>query len=115
MISRHPIVEPADGVGVYVLVEVRPGRVVAIASVHPPAEPYGPELAGQGGARSRGHRPRATDPAAEAGAHLRVLPRLVAAGIPVFLLGDFNAPSHLDWTAEPSGPLRTCADPSTGR
>ena len=49
VISRFPILEPADGDGVYVLVEVRPGRVVAVASVHPPAEPYGPELALQGG------------------------------------------------------------------
>ena len=38
VISRHPIVEPADGVGVYVLVEVRPGRVVAVSSFHPPAD-----------------------------------------------------------------------------
>ena len=29
---------------------------------------------------------------------LRVLPRLAARGIPVFLTGDFNSPSHLDWT-----------------
>ena len=33
-------------------------------------------------------------------AHLRVLPEFAAAGSPVFLLGDFNAPSHLDWTTE---------------
>jgi hypothetical protein len=30
--------------------------------------------------------------------HLAVLPGLAAAGIPVFLTGDFNSPSHLDWT-----------------
>ena len=29
---------------------------------------------------------------------LDVLPDLVEAGIPTFLTGDFNAPSHLDWT-----------------
>ena len=28
----------------------------------------------------------------------RVLPELAADGIPVFLPGDFNSPSHLDWT-----------------
>ena len=29
---------------------------------------------------------------------LRVLPELADAGMPVFLTGDFNSPSHLDWT-----------------
>jgi hypothetical protein len=29
---------------------------------------------------------------------LRVLPKLARGGIPVFLTGDFNSPSHLDWT-----------------
>lgn len=30
--------------------------------------------------------------------HLAALPGLVAVGIPVVLTGDFNTPSHLDWT-----------------
>jgi len=29
---------------------------------------------------------------------LAVVERLAAQGVPVFLIGDFNAPSHLDWT-----------------
>ena len=103
VISRYPIVEPADGVGVYVLVEVRPGRVVAVASVHPPAEPYGPELAGRGGTEAEVIELERRIRLPKLDAHLRVLPALAAAGMPVFLLGDFNAPSHLDWTAETVG------------
>ena len=117
VISRYPIVEPADAVGVYVLVEVRPGRVVAVASVHPPAEPYGPELARRW--RDRGRGDRASSDASGCRSWTRilaVLPGLAAAGIPVFLLGDFNAPSHLDWTAEAVGSAAgTCAGRSTGR
>ena len=103
IVSRHPTLVPAleDGVSAYV--EVRPGRVVALASVHPPAEPYGPELAGRGGSPSevidlerRVRLPRLRRP-------LAALPRLAATGMPVFLLGDFNAPSHLDWTAATVG------------
>ena len=103
VIARHRILEPADGVGVYVLVEVAPGRVVAVASVHPPAEPYGPELAGRGGTEAEiiDLERRIRLPKLEA--HLRVLPTLAAAGVPVFLLGDFNAPSHLDWTTDAVG------------
>jgi endonuclease/exonuclease/phosphatase family metal-dependent hydrolase len=98
VISRHPIVEPADGLGIYVLVEVRPGEVVAVASVHPPAEPYGPELTLRGGTTDEviALERRIRLPAIQA--HLDVLPGRAAAGVPVFLLGDFNAPSHLDWT-----------------
>ena len=91
-------------VGVYVLVEVRPGRVVAIASVHPPAEPYGPELAGRGATEAEVialERRIRLPKAGRAPAH--VLPGLAEGGIPVFLLGDFNAPSHLDWTADAVG------------
>jgi endonuclease/exonuclease/phosphatase family metal-dependent hydrolase len=101
--SRFPIVEPADAVGAYVLVEVRPGRVVAVASVHTPAEPYGPELAGRGGTEAEVIALERRIRLPKLDAHLRTLPGLAVGGIPVFLLGDFNAPSHLDWTADAVG------------
>ena len=98
VIARWPILDPVDREPGLVFVEVRPGRAVAVMSVHPPAEPYGPELAAQGGAaveiealERRVRLPRLERP-------LAVLRGLAAAGVPVFLLGDFNAPSHLDWT-----------------
>jgi hypothetical protein len=37
---------------------------------------------------------------------LELLPRLAKEGIPVFLVGDFNAPSHLDWTEAAAGKRR---------
>jgi exonuclease III len=103
VVSRYPLILPAETDGVSAYVEVRPGYVVALASVHPPAEPYGPELALAGGSADevmalerRIRLPRLDRP-------LALLPRLAEAGIPVFLLGDFNAPSHLDWTAATVG------------
>ena len=48
VISRYPILEPPGPGACFVYVEVEPDRVVAIASVHPPAEPYGPSLAADG-------------------------------------------------------------------
>ena len=98
VLSRHPIADPPDGDGVYVFVEVRPGEIVAVANVHQPADPYGPDLALRGGTPADvvDLERRIRLPKLER--QLTVLPSLAAAGIPVFLLGDFNAPSHLDWT-----------------
>lgn len=39
VISRFPILAPEGSAGLYGLVEVRPGEVVAIADTHLPAEP----------------------------------------------------------------------------
>ena len=103
VISRHQILEPTDGIGTHVLVEIRPGRVVAVASVHPPAEPYGPELAAHGASEADVIELERQIRLPVLETHLRTLPALAAAGLPVFLLGDFNAPSHRDWTAATVG------------
>ena len=99
VISRYPIVDPPGADGIYVWVEVLPGRFVAIGNVHLPAEPYGPyEI------RDGASLPEVLDleesirlPAIRD--QLAALPPLAAAGMPTFLTGDFNSPSHLDWTA----------------
>ncbi len=97
-LSRHRIIDPPEADGKYVLVEVRPGRVVALANVHLPSDPYGPEWI-------RDQRTpeevlelerRVRLPKIEP--YLGVLRALHESGIPVFLTGDFNAPSHTDWT-----------------
>lgn len=102
-ISRFPLIEPPGADGRYVYAEVLPGKIVALANVHLPSDPYGPDLARDGGkledvlALERAVRlPKITP-------YLDVLPTLIAAGVPVFLTGDFNAPAHSDWTAEMVG------------
>ncbi len=103
VISPHPIVDPPEADAPYQFVEVRPGRVVAVMSVHPPAEPYGPEAMLREASvaevielERRIRLPRLERPLAASRA-------LIEAGIPVFLAGDFNAPSHLDWTSATVG------------
>ena len=102
-ISRHRIIDPPEADGKYVFVEVRPGRVVALANVHLPSDPYGPDWI-------RDQRPpeevldlerRVRLPKIEP--YLGVLRALHESGIPVFLTGDFNAPSHADWTEAVAG------------
>jgi endonuclease/exonuclease/phosphatase family metal-dependent hydrolase len=98
VISRYPIVDPPGARGLYVFVEPRPGRVVAVSGVHLPADPYGPyEI--RDGATLDDVLQLENDlrmPAIQQ--QVRELPKLAARGIPVFLSGDFNTPSHLDWT-----------------
>jgi len=104
VISRFPILDPPGGEGRFTLVEVRPGEVVAVANVHLPSDPYGPYWLADG-------RPTQEVLALERRVRLRKLEPVLAAlvglaGMPAFLVGDFNAPSHLDWTAgaEADGP-----------
>jgi endonuclease/exonuclease/phosphatase family metal-dependent hydrolase len=98
VISRFPIVDPPGSGGVYVFIEPTPGRVVAVANVHLPSTPYGPYEVRDGATKKQLRKvelqtrmPAIIEP-------LAVLKRLMARGIPVVLTGDFNSPSHLDWT-----------------
>ena len=98
VVSQHPLLDPPDPSGGSVLVEVEPGRVVAIVNVHPPSRRYGPFRVAKGEgderllASERRIRLSALQPSLDAAA------RFMRDGVPVVLLGDFNAPSHLDWT-----------------
>jgi endonuclease/exonuclease/phosphatase family metal-dependent hydrolase len=97
-ISRLPLLAPADADGLHTFVEVDPGRVVAIGNVHLPASPYGPFRLRDGvtpkAVVAMEERVRLT----AARPFIHALSRLARDGIPVFLVGDFNAPSKLDWT-----------------
>jgi len=86
-----------DRNAIHAWVMVQPGKVVAVANVHLSSEPSGTALARRGA-------PLAEVLAAEEATHviearpLAALGLLGADGTPVFLTGDFNAPSHQDWT-----------------
>jgi hypothetical protein len=99
VISRFPILAPEGSAGLYGLVEVRPGEVVAIANTHLPAEPYGPYLARDGAWLAKILKLETSYRMPYLRPHLVALGRLLGEGIPVFFTGDFNSPSHLDWTA----------------
>lgn len=103
VVSRYPLLEPPDGNGSYLYVEVQPGRCVALSNVHLPSIKYSPSLirAGKTAAQVVANEQKVRLPALQT--QLQVLPPLAATGIPVFLLGDFNAPSHLDYTAAAVG------------
>jgi endonuclease/exonuclease/phosphatase family metal-dependent hydrolase len=99
IISRYPLIDPPKGRGIYIFARITPGRVVALANVHLPSDPYGPYLVRDGGSAKALRELERTVRLPAIHDQLRVLPTLARRGIPVFLTGDFNSPSHLDWTA----------------
>lgn len=100
VISRHRLIDPPGAGGKYVLVEVQPDKVVAVASVHLPSDPYGEYWIADGRSVDAviGMERRVRLPAIQP--FLEVLPPLAEEGMPVFLAGDFNSPSHRDWGPE---------------
>ena len=98
IVSRLPLLDPPAGDGVYTYVRLAGGGVAALENVHLPSSPYGPGWVKKG-------KTAAEVIAMERKVRLpAILPSLAAAktlrgdGIPVFLTGDFNSPSFLDWT-----------------
>jgi endonuclease/exonuclease/phosphatase family metal-dependent hydrolase len=98
VVSRFPLVDPPGADGAYVYVEVEPGKVIAFASVHLPSDPYGPYAVRDGAAAPQLDALERTTRLPMLDERLRALEPVVASGMPVVLVGDFNSPSHLDWT-----------------
>jgi endonuclease/exonuclease/phosphatase family metal-dependent hydrolase len=100
VISRHPIFAVERGGVRFGYVTVAPGKVVAISNVHLPSSPYGPELVRDGRTQAQVLRNERVTRLGEIRPYLPPLARQGRAGVPTFLVGDFNSPSHLDWTEE---------------
>ena len=98
LISRFPLLDPPGANGVYALAEVTSGGFVALSNVHLPSDPYGPYWVRDGESRDAVMQLERTTRLPAIRPQLDVLPELADAGFPVFLTGDFNSPSHLDWT-----------------
>jgi endonuclease/exonuclease/phosphatase family metal-dependent hydrolase len=98
VISRYPLFDPPKSHGAYVFVEPTPGFVVAVANTHLPSSPYGPYKAQVGWSRQRILELERTLRLPEIEKTIDALAPLAAEHIPVVLTGDFNSPSHLDWT-----------------
>jgi hypothetical protein len=71
---------------------------VAVSDVHLPADPYGPYELRDGATLGEVLQLENDLRVPDLRDELQGLPPLAARGIPVFLTGDFNSPSHLDWT-----------------
>ena len=103
VVSKFPLIHPNPPVGGAIYVELSPGEVIAVINVHPPSSRFGPTKIAKGMSvdqvlhNEQVVRLRALQPS------LDVARELMDADVPVILLGDFNAPSHRDWTNETVG------------
>jgi hypothetical protein len=100
LISHYPIYAVNRGGVRFAYVAVGPGRVIAIGNVHLPATPYGPEMVRDGKSAAKVLKMERETRLPAIRPYLRPLARQAARGVPSFLTGDFNSPSHLDWTPE---------------
>lgn len=103
VVSRYPLLDPPDPTAGVILVEGAPGRVFAVINVHPTSRVYGPNRLARGASVSWVVRRECRTRLHELLPSLRAAESLAEQGIPVILLGDFNAPSHRDWTEETVG------------
>jgi hypothetical protein len=98
IVSRYPLIDPPVARGDYVLAQVSPGRVFALANVHLTSDPYGPYLVRDGRSLLRVMANERATRLPEIRHTLRALRPALRRGIATFITGDFNTPSHLDWT-----------------
>lgn len=105
IVSRYPIVMPPDGDGEIAYLQLAPGQVVAMSNIHLPSDPYGPTLVRDGEPldvvlqNEADTRMPALEPL------LPVWRSVIDSGMPLLLTGDFNSPSHRDWTEGAVGSL----------
>lgn len=100
VVSRFPLLDPPGADGAYLFVAPLPGQVFAISNIHLPSDPYGPEAARDGATVDEVvaiENETRLPPLRE---RLDRLAALTAAGMPVILTGDFNAPAATDWTPD---------------
>jgi hypothetical protein len=98
VISRYPLFRAErDGVD-FAYVEVAPGEVVAVANVQLPSDRYGPYAVRDGAEVEKVLQIEAETRMPVLAPVAAVLPALAEEKVPTFLIGHFNAPSHLDWT-----------------
>jgi hypothetical protein len=99
ILSKYPILEPSDAHGLYAYIEVRPGEVVAMVNTHLDYVHDGPNRLDRGVPVKDVLAAERSDRLSSMQKLLPSVTRLLGGGWPVFLTGDFNEPSHLDWTA----------------
>jgi endonuclease/exonuclease/phosphatase family metal-dependent hydrolase len=98
VVSKFPLLTPSDAAEGAILVEVVQGQVIAIINVHPPSRGYGPSRVERGVGVGQVLRRERKVRLASLRPQLDYAAKLLASRIPVVLLGDFNAPSHHDWS-----------------
>ena len=100
LLSRYPLIRSFDNGWYYTYIETSPGNVFAIFNIHLPSDPYGPELVRDGMSIDSVYTNEFRTRFHELDIHRKHFEELQSQGVSIILTGDFNAPSHIDWSAE---------------
>lgn len=100
IVSKYPLYEPHNSRKAYTFAEIAPGKVVVLSNTHLDSIKYGPFKMKKQWGPKRLEKAETTVRLSNLNRHFKVLPNLAAEGFPVILGGDFNTPSHLDYTAD---------------
>ena len=103
LLSKYPILEPSGADGLYGLIEVRPGYVIPFFNVHLDYVAWGPRLLKNGKSVAEVVESENEVRTSALESPLGAAAELTDEGYPVFLTGDFNEPSSLDYTEETVG------------
>lgn len=100
IISRFPLYVPDNDQGLYTFIEIQKGKIVALANIHLPSDPYGPTLVLNHALKEKVIHTENRVRLSTALPYINKVSSLLMSGVPVFITGDFNSPSHLDWTVK---------------
>ncbi len=98
LMSRFPIF-PSEQDGLrFGYIALDPLHVAVVAGLHLTSSPYGPEAVRDGSSVDEVLSLERETRLPEVEPYATALGAVAAKGVPTFLLGDFNTPSHQDWT-----------------
>ena len=103
LLSKYPILEPSGGDGLYALLEVEPGYVVPFFNVHLDYVKWGPRSLRNGASVASVIEDENEVRTSAMERPFEAMAGLLDDGYPIFLTGDFNQPSSLDYTEEAVG------------
>jgi hypothetical protein len=99
LLSKYPILEPSGGDGLYALLEVAPGYVIPFFNVHLDYVDWGPRALRNGASVASVIKTENRVRTSTMEQPIEAMSELIEDGYPLFLTGDFNQPSSLDYTA----------------
>lgn len=111
LLSKYPILEPSGGDGLYALLEVQPGYVIPFFNEHLDYVAWGPRALRNGASVTSVIESENRVRTSAMERPIEAMTGLIDDGYPLFLTGDFNQPSSLDYTADTVGTREGIAEP----
>ncbi len=103
LLSKYPILEPSGGDGLYAMLEVEPGYAIPFFNVHLDYVAWGPRMLKNGRSVEEVIASENEVRTSAMQQPFAAMEDLLADGYPIFLTGDFNQPSSLDYTEATAG------------